>query len=43
MKGVKTAVADKANNQVRVTYDDSKVKRADLEKAIASAGFSSAQ
>jgi copper chaperone CopZ len=26
--------------QVTVTYDDSKAKRADLEKAIAEAGFS---
>ncbi|HEX4383208.1 MAG TPA: heavy metal-associated domain-containing protein [Myxococcales bacterium] len=43
MKGVKTAVADKDNNRVRVTYEDSKVKRADLEKAIVDAGFTTAQ
>lgn len=43
VKGVKTAVADKTNNQVRVTYDDSKVKRADLDKAIADAGFTTAK
>jgi copper chaperone CopZ len=43
MKGVKTAVADKDNNRVRVTYEDSKVKHADLEKAIVDAGFTTAQ
>ena len=39
VKGVKTASADKTKNQVRVTYDDSKVKRADLDKVIADSGF----
>jgi copper chaperone CopZ len=43
VKGVKTAVADKNNSQVSITYEDSKVKRADLEKAIAAAGFTTAQ
>ncbi len=39
VKGVTTAAADKKTNQVKVTYDDTKVKRADLEKAIADSGF----
>ena len=39
VKGVATVAADKNKNQVTVTYDDTKVKRADLEKAIADAGF----
>jgi copper chaperone CopZ len=39
MKGVTSASADKHKNEVKVTYDDSKVKRADLEKAIAESGF----
>jgi mercuric transport protein len=39
VKGVTTVSADKNKQQVTVTYDDSKVKRADLEKAIADAGF----
>jgi P-type Cu+ transporter len=39
MKGVNSVAADKANNQVTVTYDDSKVKRAELEKAVADAGY----
>jgi copper chaperone CopZ len=36
---VKSVSADKAKKEVRVTYDDRKVKRADLEKAIADSGF----
>ena len=40
LKGVSTATADKNKQQVTVTYDDAKAKRADLEKAIAEAGFS---
>jgi len=40
MKGVTTASADKNKKEVTVTYDDTKVKHADLEKAIAEAGFS---
>ena len=39
VKGVTTAAADKKNNAVTVTYDDSKVKHADLEKAVADSGF----
>ena len=40
LKGVNSVAADKAKNQVTVTYDDSKVKHAELEKAVAEAGFS---
>jgi copper chaperone CopZ len=43
IKGVKTASADKTKNQVSVTYDDSKVKRADLDKVIADSGFTAGQ
>ena len=39
VKGVSTVAADKNKKEVTVTYDDTKVKRADLEKAIAGAGF----
>lgn len=39
LKGVSVATADKSKKQVTVTYDDSKAKRADLEKAIADSGF----
>lgn len=39
VKGVHSASADRSKNEVTVKYDDSKAKRADLEKAIASAGF----
>ncbi|HEX9573205.1 MAG TPA: heavy-metal-associated domain-containing protein [Myxococcales bacterium] len=39
VKGVSAAVADKNKNEVKVTYDDAKAKRADLEKAIADSGF----
>ena len=39
VKGVTTAAADKNKKEVTVTYDDTKVKRADLEKAIADSGF----
>jgi copper chaperone CopZ len=40
LKGVDSVATDKAKNQVTVKYDDTKVKRAELEKAIAEAGFS---
>src|SRR5207302_3228554 len=40
LKGVTSASADKTKKEVTVTYDDTKVKHADLEKAIADAGFS---
>jgi copper chaperone CopZ len=39
MKGVTAVAADKSKQQVKVTYDDAKVKHADLEKAIADSGF----
>jgi len=39
LKGVTTAAADKKKKEVTVTYDDSKVKHADLEKAVADSGF----
>jgi mercuric ion binding protein len=41
--GVKSVAADKDKSTVDVTYDDAKVKQADLEKAIASSGFSVAK
>jgi len=40
VKGVTTVSADKRKGEVKVTYDDAKAKRADLEKAIADSGFS---
>ena len=40
LKGVTTAAADKHKKEVTVTYDDAKVKHADLEKAITESGFS---
>jgi Cu+-exporting ATPase len=40
VKGVTAVAADKTKHEVKVTYDDAKVKRADLEKAIADSGFS---
>ena len=40
LKGVNSVSSDKNKHEVKVTYDDSKVKRADLEKAIADSGFS---
>ena len=40
MKGVTTVSSDKVKKEVKVTYDDAKVKRLDLEKAIADSGFS---
>jgi copper chaperone CopZ len=42
VKGVQSVDADKTKKEVRVTYDDSKVKRADLVKAIADSGFEAA-
>src|SRR3954469_15888795 len=39
VKGVTTVASDKDKKEVKVTYDDSKVKRADLDKAIADSGF----
>ena len=40
VKGVTSVASDKNKKEVKVTYDDAKVKRADLEKAIADSGFS---
>src|SRR3954466_2483628 len=39
VNGVTTAAADKKKSQVTVTYDDAKVTRADLEKAVADSGY----
>lgn len=39
VKGVQSVSADKKTNIVTVKYDDAKVKRADLEKAITDSGF----
>jgi copper chaperone CopZ len=38
--GVKSVKTDKEKNTATVTFDDAKAKQADLEKAVASAGFS---
>ena len=43
VKGVESATADRAKGEITVTYDDAKVKRADLENAVASSGFSVAK
>jgi copper chaperone CopZ len=40
VKGVTTVSADKAKKEVTVTYDDAKVKRGDIDKAITDSGFS---
>jgi len=40
VKGVSAVASDKTKHVVKVTYDDAKVKRPDLEKAIAASGFS---
>ena len=39
VKGVNAVASDKTKKEVTVTYDESKVKHADLEKAIADSGF----
>jgi Cu+-exporting ATPase len=39
VKGVTSAKADKNAKAVTVTFDDAKVKTADLEKAITDAGY----
>jgi len=38
--GVKTVKVDKEKSTATVTFDDAKAKPADLEKAVASSGFS---
>ncbi len=43
VKGVESASADKAKKHVVVKYDDAKVSRADLEKAIIDSGFTVAK
>ena len=43
IKGVTSASADKTKQVVHVTYDDAKVKHADLTKAITEAGFATAE
>jgi copper chaperone CopZ len=43
VSGVQSATADRAKGELVVTYDDSKAKRADLEKAVADSGFSVAK
>ena len=40
VKGVSAVASDKTKHVVKVTYDDAKVKRPELEKAIAASGFS---
>ena len=40
VKGVTAVASDKIKKEVVVKYDDTKVKRADLEKAITDSGFS---
>ena len=39
VKGVTSVASDKNKKEVKVTYDDTKVKRTDLEKAIADSGY----
>lgn len=39
VKGVESVASDKTRKEVVVKYDDTKVKHADLEKAIADSGF----
>ncbi len=43
VKGVESATADKEKKTVVVKYDDSKAKRADLDKAVADSGFAVAK
>jgi len=43
VKGVSSASADKAKKEVTVTYDDSKVQHAELEKAVTDSGFAVAR
>jgi copper chaperone CopZ len=43
VKGVESVSSDKAKKEVVVKYDDTKVKRADLEKAISDSGFAVAK
>jgi len=43
LNGVESASADRAKGEVVVKYDDSKVKPADLDKAVADSGFAVAK
>jgi copper chaperone CopZ len=43
VKGVESATANQEKKTVVVKYDDSKAKRADLDKAIADSGFAVAK
>jgi copper chaperone CopZ len=43
LNGVESASADREKGQVVVKYDDSKVKAADLDKAVADSGFAVAK
>ena len=43
VNGVESASADRSKGELLVKYDDSKAKRADLEKAVADSGFSVAR
>lgn len=43
VKGVTSASADKIKKEVTVTYDDTKVQTAALEKAIVDSGFTVAR
>jgi len=43
VNGVTTAHADRAKGELQVTYDDSKAKRADIDKAVADSGFAVAE
>ena len=43
VSGVTTAHADRAKGELHVTYDDSKAKRADIDKAVTDSGFAVAQ
>ena len=39
VKGVKSVDADFDTNKIMIAYDDSKVKPADIEKAVKKAGY----
>lgn len=43
VQGVQTVSSDREKKQVVVKYDDSKAKRADLEKAVADSGFTTSK
>ena len=43
LKGVKSASAEMAKKQISITFDDAIATQAQLEKAIAEAGYSIAQ